>query len=140
MLPNVSLSFPHPIYFFRYSRIHLNMRFLTAALLLWSSWAAAAEEETKTPPPFFLIDTTDQLCLSGEEFKRCSIDTLFYVVGAPGKSVSQLVSSICTAVLVVVLGGGVVLRIINISSHPILACQTLPTKHNRKLPNSQTFP
>jgi hypothetical protein len=60
------------------------MRFLTAALLLWSSWAAA-EEDTKTPPPFFLIDTTDQLCLSGEVFKRCSIDTLFYVVGAPGK-------------------------------------------------------
>jgi hypothetical protein len=60
------------------------MRFLTAALLLWSSWAAA-EEDTKSPPPFFLIDTTDQLCLSGEEFKRCSIDTLFYVVGPPGK-------------------------------------------------------
>jgi ankyrin repeat protein len=70
------------------------MRFVTAALL-WlssssSSTAAAAsassavDDDTNTPPPFFLIDTTDQLCLSGEEFKRCSINTLFYVVGAPG--------------------------------------------------------
>ena len=65
------------------------MRFLTAALLLSSSWAAA-QEDTKTPPPFFLIDTTDQLCLSGEEFKRCSIDTLFYVVGPPGKLDTRL--------------------------------------------------
>ncbi|KAG7344063.1 ankyrin repeat domain protein [Nitzschia inconspicua] len=27
----------------------------------------------------------NQLCLAGEEFKRCAIDTLFYVVGSPGK-------------------------------------------------------
>lgn len=37
------------------------------------------------PPPFFLQDPTDSLCLGGEEFKRCSIDTLFFVVGTPGK-------------------------------------------------------
>mmetsp|Transcript_22320 Transcript_22320/g.52576 ORF Transcript_22320/g.52576 Transcript_22320/m.52576 type:complete len:914 (-) Transcript_22320:70-2811(-) len=54
-----------------------------------SPFAAAAEEAqddaaTKSPPPFFLIDTSDQLCLAGEEFKRCSIDSLFFVVGSPG--------------------------------------------------------
>mmetsp|Transcript_16232 Transcript_16232/g.35080 ORF Transcript_16232/g.35080 Transcript_16232/m.35080 type:complete len:935 (-) Transcript_16232:2103-4907(-) len=36
------------------------------------------------PPPFFLQDSTDSLCLAGEDFRRCSIDTLFYVVGSPG--------------------------------------------------------
>ena len=63
------------------------MRFLTSAVLGLVglvSIGQAAEEDTKTPPPFFLIDTSDQLCLGGEDFKRCSIDTLFYVVGSPG--------------------------------------------------------
>lgn len=36
------------------------------------------------PPPFFLQDPADGLCLAGEEFKRCSVDTLFYVIGSPG--------------------------------------------------------
>lgn len=40
--------------------------------------------KSKIGPPFFLIDNSDQLCLAGEEFKRCSIDTLFFVVGSPG--------------------------------------------------------
>uniref|UniRef100_A0A6U3Q8H2 Uncharacterized protein n=2 Tax=Ditylum brightwellii TaxID=49249 RepID=A0A6U3Q8H2_9STRA len=53
-----------------------------------------AEEESKEggagvtkaqgPPPFFLQDASDSMCLGGEEFKRCSIDTLFFVVGSPG--------------------------------------------------------
>jgi hypothetical protein len=43
-----------------------------------------SSSSTSSPPPFFLIDTSDQLCLAGEEFKRCSIDTLFFVVGSPG--------------------------------------------------------
>lgn len=64
------------------------MRFLTLSVLGLVGLAPfcnAAEEDGKSsPPPFFLIDTSDQLCLSGEEFKRCSIDTLFYVVGSPG--------------------------------------------------------
>ena len=63
------------------------MRFLTSAVLGLVGLVSighAAEEDTKTPPPFFLIDTSDQLCLGGEDFKRCSIDTLFYVVGSPG--------------------------------------------------------
>jgi hypothetical protein len=57
--------------------------FAAAALLSTASLAFA--EENKAGPPFFLIDTTDQLCLAGEEFKRCSIDTLWYVQGSAGK-------------------------------------------------------
>lgn len=37
------------------------------------------------PPPFFLQDPTDSMCLGGEDFRRCSIDTLFFVVGKPGE-------------------------------------------------------
>lgn len=66
------------------------MRFLLSSLLFLLSSVvpiSTADDDSKSaPPPFFLIDTTDQLCLAGEEFRRCSIDTLFYVVGAPGKS------------------------------------------------------
>jgi len=40
--------------------------------------------QKKQPPPFFLQDSSDGMCLGGEEFKRCAIDTLFYVVGSPG--------------------------------------------------------
>jgi len=64
-----------------------------SSILLTSSLLAetATAEKTKTgvteaqgPPPFFLQDPTDSLCLAGGEFKRCSIDTLFFVVGQPG--------------------------------------------------------
>lgn len=59
------------------------MRLLLSTLFFFMAWAA--EEESKSSQPsFFLIDGTDQLCLAGEEFKRCSIDSLFYVVGSPG--------------------------------------------------------
>ena len=65
--------------------------FLSLALLsLPTNQAAAADTKsdgvTKAtgPPPFFLQDSTDSLCLHGESFKRCSIDTLFFVVGSPG--------------------------------------------------------
>lgn len=63
------------------------MRVLFWALMaaLSSSTTAAASDATDaTPPPFFLQDPSDNLCLSGEEFKRCSIETLWYVVGSPG--------------------------------------------------------
>ena len=53
-----------------------------SAFLLALSVAQAAESAA---PPFFLQDPTDSLCLSGETFTRCSIDTLFYVEGSPGK-------------------------------------------------------
>lgn len=68
------------------------MKFFTALLLLCATATLAvadddvASSKKANGPPFFLIDTSDQLCLGGEEFKRCSIDTLFFVVGSPGKS------------------------------------------------------
>ena len=49
---------------------------LTAALL--STTFATASDADATPPPFFLQDPSDNLCLSGEDFKRCSIETLWY--------------------------------------------------------------
>jgi len=62
--------------------------------ILWTTFLAAAlgttgrvvvtAEEDATPPPFFLQDPSDNLCLAGETFKRCSIETLWYVVGSPG--------------------------------------------------------
>eukprot|EP00578_Thalassiosira_sp_NH16_P016295 CAMPEP_0181127708 /NCGR_PEP_ID=MMETSP1071-20121207/28344_1 /TAXON_ID=35127 /ORGANISM="Thalassiosira sp., Strain NH16" /LENGTH=944 /DNA_ID=CAMNT_0023213469 /DNA_START=147 /DNA_END=2981 /DNA_ORIENTATION=+ len=60
-----------------------------AAVTLAASNDADAGADTgvakaQGPPPFFLQDTTDSLCLAGEEFRRCSIDTLFFVVGSPG--------------------------------------------------------
>jgi ankyrin repeat protein len=64
-------------------------------LFTTTTHAAKAKEEPNTssssgvtkaqgPPPFFLQDSTDSLCLHGETFRRCSIDTLFFVVGSPG--------------------------------------------------------
>lgn len=67
--------------------INRTMRFLL--LSCWLATALAAEETKSSPPPFFLQDPTDSLCLAGEEFKRCSIDTLFYVVGSPGSSLFE---------------------------------------------------
>jgi len=52
---------------------------------LWSSALGADDDKNKAGPPFFLIDTSDHLCLAGEEFKRCSIDSLWYVTGTAGK-------------------------------------------------------
>ena len=65
------------------------MKFITTLFVLCSTAIFAradddASSKKSNGPPFFLIDTSDQLCLGGEEFKRCSIDTLFFVVGSPG--------------------------------------------------------
>jgi len=62
------------------------MKFVTLAIAAFlSTVSPSVAEEKKAGPPFFLIDTTDQLCLAGEVFKRCSIDTLWYVQGTAGK-------------------------------------------------------
>lgn len=37
------------------------------------------------PPVFFLQDVHDSTCLHGEYFKSCSLDSLWYVSGKPGK-------------------------------------------------------
>jgi hypothetical protein len=68
------------------------MRWLCLSPGLLLPFAFAADDK-KTPPPFFLQDPTDSLCLAGEEFKRCSIDTLFYVVGSPGKCTNIAMNS-----------------------------------------------
>lgn len=63
------------------------MKFLSSSLLMLATGVAvaAADKTTKkSPPPFFLQDPKDSLCLGGEDFRRCSIDTLFYVTGNPG--------------------------------------------------------
>lgn len=73
-------------------RTQSTLTLLQVLLVTLSTTTVTAKEKTKTgvtkaqgPPPFFLQDTTDSLCLAGDEFKRCSIDTLFFVVGQPGK-------------------------------------------------------
>jgi hypothetical protein len=34
------------------------------------------------PPSFLLQDPSDGLCLAGEKYKRCGLDTLWYVAGS----------------------------------------------------------
>mmetsp|Transcript_27117 Transcript_27117/g.38869 ORF Transcript_27117/g.38869 Transcript_27117/m.38869 type:complete len:938 (-) Transcript_27117:892-3705(-) len=71
-------------------------RFLLAVSVASLTVSAAKEKKTAkeggkpadsstSPPVFFLQDLSDGLCLAGEDFRRCSIDTLFYVVGKPGQ-------------------------------------------------------
>lgn len=61
------------------------MKALSSTLLLLATTTFAAAETTKkAPPPFLLQDATDSLCMAGEDFRRCSIHTLWYVVGSPG--------------------------------------------------------
>ena len=62
------------------------MKVLSSTLLLLIvSSTFAAEATKKAPPPFFIQDTKDSLCVAGEDFRRCSIDTLWYVVGSAGE-------------------------------------------------------
>merc|ERR1719293_565158 len=49
-----------------------------------SSSGGAGVAKATGPPAFFLQDSTDSLCLAGEDFRRCSVDTLFFVAGSPG--------------------------------------------------------
>lgn len=81
--------------------------FRSFSLLVFSSsllMAQGAEDKKGAPPPFFLQDPTDSLCLHGEEFKRCSIDTLFYVVGSPGKLLPRSFSSTAGGSTLILLG------------------------------------
>lgn len=62
-----------------------------AALFVAASLAVTASADDKGgvtkksgPPPFFLQDAQDSMCMGGEEYRRCSIDTLFFVSGSPG--------------------------------------------------------
>lgn len=64
----------------------LSMVGLTAALSALVAGQAGASRVAKSAgkPSFFLQDPSDGSCLAGGEFKRCAIDTLWYVQGKPG--------------------------------------------------------
>eukprot|EP00640_Fibrocapsa_japonica_P003963 CAMPEP_0113943834 /NCGR_PEP_ID=MMETSP1339-20121228/28444_1 /TAXON_ID=94617 /ORGANISM="Fibrocapsa japonica" /LENGTH=870 /DNA_ID=CAMNT_0000948801 /DNA_START=93 /DNA_END=2705 /DNA_ORIENTATION=+ /assembly_acc=CAM_ASM_000762 len=47
--------------------------------------ASEGAAETEENPAFFLQDPTDGMCLAGDVFKRCAIDTLWYATGADGE-------------------------------------------------------
>jgi hypothetical protein len=49
-----------------------------------SGGSGSAVSKSSGPPAFFLQDSNDGLCLGGGKYKRCSIDTLWYVTGKPG--------------------------------------------------------
>mmetsp|Transcript_2039 Transcript_2039/g.4441 ORF Transcript_2039/g.4441 Transcript_2039/m.4441 type:complete len:919 (+) Transcript_2039:171-2927(+) len=49
-----------------------------------SSDSGSSVAKATAPPPFFLQDSSDGLCLSGALFRRCAIDTLWYVTGTAG--------------------------------------------------------
>jgi serine/threonine-protein phosphatase 6 regulatory ankyrin repeat subunit B len=66
----------------KHSVMKVSIFLLTVVL---SPVVKAVDDSAKGPPPFFLQDPADSLCLHGEDFKRCSIETLFHVVGTPGK-------------------------------------------------------
>ena len=46
--------------------------------------AQKAVSKSTGPPAFFLQDPNDGLCLAGDKYRRCAIDTLWYVTGKPG--------------------------------------------------------
>jgi len=49
-----------------------------------SSASTGTVSKSSGPPAFFLQDPNDGLCLAGGIYKRCAIDTLWYVTGKPG--------------------------------------------------------
>ena len=62
--------------------------FYFATLSLWFNKLLISAQKSVSksvgPPSFFLQDPNDGLCLAGAEYKRCGIDTLWYVSGKPG--------------------------------------------------------
>jgi len=58
--------------------------FLVVVGLLLQATVHAQDSNSGGPPPFFIQDPSDGLCLAGEDFQKCSINTLFYVLGEPG--------------------------------------------------------
>lgn len=60
--------------------------FLALWFLVGNFFALAQKQVSKSvgPPAFFLQDSADGLCLAGSKFKRCAVDTLWFVEGKPG--------------------------------------------------------
>jgi hypothetical protein len=63
--------------------VHLFFLVLTFFVNLVSCQATAVSKSAG-PPLFFLQDPSDGLCLAGSTYKRCGVDTLWYVTGKPG--------------------------------------------------------
>lgn len=57
---------------------------LNVLLLIPLIVSQSAVSKSSGPPAFFLQDPTDGKCLSGNTFRRCALNTLWYVVGKPG--------------------------------------------------------
>lgn len=61
------------------------LSWISVVLLLIETVAGQKSLSKSTgPPPFFLQDATDGLCLGGAVYRRCSLNTLWYVTGKPG--------------------------------------------------------
>eukprot|EP00752_Nemacystus_decipiens_P008526 g7615.t1 len=56
------------------------LRSLSALVLAWALNTAVAQGSS-SQPSFFLQDPSDGQCLEGGAFKRCGVDTLWYVTG-----------------------------------------------------------
>lgn len=61
---------------------------MLSALVALSAFSALTAQKSVSkstgPPAFFLQDPNDGQCLGAGKYKRCSIDTLWYVSGKPG--------------------------------------------------------
>lgn len=71
-------------WFFRWLMIILINTTTTLHTAYASNGNKNSSDNNTTPPPFFLQDPTDSLCLAGDTFRRCSLDTLWYVKGTAG--------------------------------------------------------
>ena len=54
---------------------------LTTLLAVSSGYAVS---KSSGPAVFFLQDPSDGKCLAGDSYRRCGLDTLWYVTGKPG--------------------------------------------------------
>lgn len=64
-------------------------RLLSVLILLGAASTVSSQRDSSVlksegPPTFFLKDTSDDLCLAGDVFKRCGLDTLWFVTGKAG--------------------------------------------------------
>ena len=73
-----------------YSPYHVRLKLLLTLSLLLTLLCVQADPTDKSiskttgPPSFFIRDKDDGLCLAGSQFKRCGIDTLWFVQGKSG--------------------------------------------------------
>ena len=63
---------------------NLGLAAAVSALVAAQGGEASRVAKSTGKPSFFLQDPTDGSCLAGGEFKRCAIDTLWFVQGKPG--------------------------------------------------------